>query len=277
MNLWQRIPLVIRAVVLGFAVSTLGIGIWVVLFSTVPVPWSLGLMAIVLWAYWKYFGGTGWPTSTAAYRRESLRATTMTPAAWRQSLGAAACFVVAFHAGLVVTFRIMPIPLDALTAEYNFDATSLWLAWPTIVMASLVAGVCEEVGYRGYMQVPLERRYGPVPAIAIVVVAFLAAHLHQAWLPPFLIVGIYGSIMLGVLAWASRSLVPGVIAHAVMDVGNFSYWWSDIAGRFERQPISETGVDAHFLISVAVLATSIALFTLLVRRLLASRPEEASS
>ncbi len=81
--------------------------------------------------------------------------------------------------------------------------------------------------------------------------------------------------MLGVLAWASRTLIPGIVGHVVMDVCNFSYWWSDLAGKFERQPISETGVDTHFLISVGVLATSIALFTLLVRRLLAGRLEEA--
>ena len=167
MNLWQRTPLVIRAVAIGFAVSTLGIGVWVALISTVPSLWSIGLMAILLWVYWKYFGGSGWPTSTMSYRRESLRGTTMTPAAWRRSLGAAACFVVAFHSVLVVTFRILPVPLEVLTSEYNLDASPLWLAWPALVMASLVAGVCEEVGYRGYMQVPLERRYGPVPAIAI--------------------------------------------------------------------------------------------------------------
>ena len=73
MNLWQRIPLVVRAVVIGFAVSTVGVGVWVAVISTVPAPWSIGLMAILLWAYWKYFGGTGWPTSTASYRRESRR------------------------------------------------------------------------------------------------------------------------------------------------------------------------------------------------------------
>ena len=275
MSSWQRIPLVIRAIAIGFTVSTLGVAAWVAVASTGPAPWSVGLMAILLWAFWKYFSGSGWPKSTALYRRESMRRTTLTPAVWRLGLAAAACFVVAFQSGLVVTFRIMPIPSEALTSEYNLGAAPLWLAWAVIVMASLVAGICEEIGFRGYMQVPLEKRYGPVPAIAIVLVVFLAAHLHQAWLPAFFIVGIYGSIMLGVLAWASGSLIPGIVGHVVMDVCNFSYWWSDVAGKFEKQPISVTGVDTHFLISVGVLATSIALFTLLVRRLLAGRREEA--
>jgi hypothetical protein len=153
----------------------------------------------------------------------------------------------------------------------------VWLAWLGIVMASLVAGICEEVGYRGYMQVPLERRYGPATAIAVVVVVFLAAHLHQAWLPAFLVAGVIGSVMLGMLAWASRSLIPGMIGHTVMDIFNFSYWWSDVAGRFERRPIGETGLDAHFVAWTLLLAASLALFFWTVRRLIALRRESSSA
>jgi hypothetical protein len=110
-----------------------------------------------------------------------------------------------------------------------------------------------------------------------VVVVFLAAHLHQAWLPPFLIAGVIGSVMLGMLAWASRSLIPGMIGHAVMDIFNFSYWWSDVAGRFERRPIGETGLDAHFVAWTLLLAASLAFFFWTIGRLIALHRESSSA
>ena len=36
-----------------------------------------------------------------------------------------------------------------------------------LVMASIVAGVTEEAAFRGYMQTPIERRYGVVSAIFV--------------------------------------------------------------------------------------------------------------
>ena len=276
-RLWGRIPLVVRAILLGFAVSTLGIGVWVACLMVIPPPWWFLVMSGLLWTYWKYFSGSWWPASTVEYRRASFRETRLPVADWRLGLVAAASFVVVFQSILVVNFRIVELPAEALTSEYDFAGMPVWLAWLGIVMASLVAGICEEVGYRGYMQVPLERRYGPATAIAVVVVVFLAAHLHQAWLPPFLIAGIIGSVMLGMLAWASRSLIPGMIGHTVMDIFNFSYWWSDVAGRFERRPIGETGLDAHFVAWTLLLAASLALFFWTVRRLIALRRESSSA
>jgi membrane protease YdiL (CAAX protease family) len=276
-RLWGRIPLIVRAILLGFAVSTLGVGAWVACWTVIPPPWWFLLMSGLLWTYWKYFSGSWRPASTVEYRRASFRETRLPVAVWRLGLGAAACFVVAFQSCLVVNFRIIELPAEALTSGNDLGALPVGLAWLGIVMASLVAGICEEVGFRGYMQVPLERRYGPATAIAVVVVVFLAAHLHQAWLPPFLIAGIIGSVMLGTLAWASRSLIPGMIGHMVMDIFNFSYWWSDVAGRFERRPIGETGLDAHFVAWTLLLAASLALFFWTVRRLIALRREGGSA
>ncbi len=272
---WGRIPLAVRAILSGFAVSTLGIGTWLAGLMVVPAPWWFLVMTGLLWMYWKYFSGSGWPASTVEYRRASFRMTRLPVAVWKLGLVAAVSFVVVFQSILVVNFRIVELPAEALTSEYDFAGMPVWLAWLGIVMASLVAGICEEVGYRGYMQVPLERRYGPATAIAVVAVVFLAAHLHQAWLPPFLIAGVIGSVMLGMLAWACRSLIPGMIGHMVMDIFNFSYWWSDVVGKFERRPIAETGMDAHFVAWTLLLTASLALFSWAVGRLIALRRENA--
>ena len=182
-------------------------------------------------------------------------------------------FVVVVQSGFVMTFRIIEFPAETFTSEYNLDALPLWLAWLAIVMSSLVVGICEETGFRGYMQVPLEKRYGPRVGITIVSIMFLVLHLNQAWAPPILF-HLFGiSVLLGILAYASGSLIPSMIGHTVLDIFNFSYWWSDVAGRFERQTILETGIDFHFIGWFLILGVSIVLFFIIIRKIRAVRQQ----
>ncbi len=81
------------------------------------------------------------------------------------------------------------------------------------------------------------------------------------------------SVLWGILARVSGSLIPGMISHTVADIVNFSYWWTDVAGTFDKRPISETGIDTHFIVWFAVLAASLALFALAARQTLAARQE----
>jgi membrane protease YdiL (CAAX protease family) len=229
-------------------------------------------MGGVLWLYWKYFGGNWWPKSTAESRQNAFRDVKLSAGAWKWSLLAAVFFVVVVQSGFVATFRIMEFPAEEFTEEYYFDALPAWLAWSFIVMSSLVAGICEETGFRGYMQVPLEKRYGPAAATAIVSIVFLATHLHQAWALPILFHVVAISVFLGILAYASGSLIPSILGHTVMDIINFSYWWSDVAGRFTMRPIAETGIDSHFILWLLIFVVFVTLFawaalkTLLARK-----------
>jgi hypothetical protein len=74
-------------------------------------------------------------------------------------------------------------------------------------------------------------------------------------------------VLLGLLAWSSGSLMPGIVGHVVMDIGLFAYWWTGIAGDFTARPITETGVDQLFLTTCAVLATTLCLVLFAARRL----------
>ncbi|NIM04086.1 MAG: CPBP family intramembrane metalloprotease, partial [Armatimonadetes bacterium] len=60
---------------------------------------------------------------------------------------------------------------------FDYSAFPIWLVWLYIILTASVVGITEEVGFRGYMQVPLEKRYGPVVAIAIVSTLFMVLHL----------------------------------------------------------------------------------------------------
>ena len=270
---WQRIPLVIRAIVSGIFVSTIGVYAWLVIGPLIPGLWAIVVIGGVLWLYWKYFSGSWWPQSTAEARRNSFRAVKMSAAVWKWGLAAAMLIVVIWQSGMVLTFRIVEFPAEAFTAGYNLEAIPLWLAWLMVIMSSLVAGICEETGYRGYMQVPLEERYSPGVAITIISIMFLVIHLQQVWAPPVLFHLFALSVLLGILAYASGSLIPGIIAHTSLDIFNFSYWWTDVAGTFDKRPITETGIDSHFVVWVLILVASVALFSWAARKTLAARQQ----
>jgi hypothetical protein len=74
-------------------------------------------------------------------------------------------------------------------------------------------------------------------------------------------------VLLGLLAWSSESLIPGMIGHVMMDIGLFAYWWTGIAGDFTLRPIAETGLDQPFLIVSAAFATSLFIVLLAISRL----------
>ena len=65
------------------------------------------------------------------------------------------------------------------------------------------------------------------------------------------------SVLLGLLAWSSRSLIPGMIGHGLMDVGLFAYWWTGIAGSFHQLPLAQTGMDLPFLAAAVAFAASL--------------------
>ncbi|KPL05879.1 hypothetical protein AMJ86_10515 [bacterium SM23_57] len=268
---WQRLPLVIRAVISGFFVYGIaGLVAWMAVLTLIPVPWSLIAMWVVLWLYTKYFSGSWWPKGTAKTRAEKFRATNLSASTWKWGLMTGLIIVVIIESGLVVTFRVVEFPAEAWSLGFDTSSFPLWLAWLYIILMASVAGITEEVGFRGYMQVPLEKRYGPVAGILLVALFFMVFHLNQAWAPFVLFHLFVFGAMWGILTYGSGSLIPAIISHTVTDIFNFSYWWTDVAGSFDKRPISETGIDGHFVAWILILVTSILLFVWLARKTMAT-------
>ena len=103
--------------------------------------------------------------------------------------------------------------------------------FPTVVVEvitlSAVAGIVEEAGFRGYMQGMIERRHGPLVAIAITTFCFVMVHFgaEQVMNPPRALGIAVASVMYGVLRHLSRSIVPGVILHSVGDAFGILMLW----------------------------------------------------
>jgi membrane protease YdiL (CAAX protease family) len=211
-------------------------------------------MSLYLWAYWKFIGGHWGPRDTAAMRRESLRANSLSGQVWALSILAGLAGFATLLAFITVMSRLMELPASAAiaTPEGMPRATMFVL----LVMASIVAGVSEEAAFRGYMQGPIERRYGLAPAILVNGTMFGLLHFPNhpdavlTMLPYYIAVAaVYGG-----LTWAANSILPALVLHAGGDVWSLGRLW--LTGRSEWQlspqaptRIWETGADGAFLLS----------------------------
>jgi membrane protease YdiL (CAAX protease family) len=265
---WMKVPLILRSVLVGFGVSSLGVGIWVLLVTNTPLPWSVSAMGAILIFYWMYFRGKWKPLNTQAFRRSCTRQMKLKSSVWIWGLMAACAIFLFVQSGWIFTFRIYEFQPEIFKTSSYLNDYPGWMSWSIILMASLVAGICEEIGFRGYMQAPLEKKYGPLLGISITSLVFVLVHIHQAWASGILMEIFAISFMIGYLAYSTNSLLPGIIAHVAFDIINFSYWWSDVIGTYQQKPISMTGIDSHFFISLVVVLLSIVIFAVSIRKLL---------
>ncbi len=160
-------------------------------------------------------------------------------------------------------------PTLAFRQGYDFSfIPTQHLRWVAVAISAVSAAICEETGFRGYMQQPIELSYGAPAAIAISSFLFMAVHLTKSWALVGMIPIVFGAgLLLGLLAWSSESLIPGMIGHTVMDVGLFAYWWTGIAGTFTARPISESGVDRLFVIACGAFTISLSIVLLAITKL----------
>jgi membrane protease YdiL (CAAX protease family) len=262
------LPVLLQSVLIGFLVSSAGISVWSLFLLNIKAPWSAFAMLIVLWAYLKWFSGSWAPKSNQLIRRERFRKTRLPLDVWIWGLFAALLFVVVVQASFFITFRIFEFPADRFTADYKMlDRMPVGNAWVLIVMGSVVAGICEETGFRGFMQVPLEKKFGPAAGILISSIFFMLIHLSHSWAAPILPHIFFASVLLGILAFRSGSLVPGIVGHSILDIFDYGIWWSNITGGFHRKTIFVTGIDFHFIICCLVFALALFAFLRSVQRI----------
>jgi membrane protease YdiL (CAAX protease family) len=214
------------AVAIGLLAPVLAGLVWGLLITlnlrSKGAPWAVPVMALVLFAGWRWLGGAGWPRSSAAWRREHVRAGAPGPRIWPLALAAG----VATAAGLAglwgLASRISVFPPNRLPDASGLSP-ALWI--PLMAMGSIVAPLAEEAGFRGYAQRALERRFGAFAAIGATSLLFALAHVqHGLYLGKQLVYGLAG-VSWGVMAFATSSIWPGIVAHAIADVVFFVALW----------------------------------------------------
>lgn len=223
------------------------------------VPWAVVPMAMYLWAYWRYIGGTWGASSDAADRRARLRANPLPPGLWIPALGAGLAGFATLLALLSLASRLVALPASAgIITPPGMPAATVVLL---LVMQSIVAGVTEEAAFRGYMQTPIERRHGLALAILVNGTAFGLLHFPSHPRDVLLMLPYYVAVaaVYGGLTWAADSILPAVVLHAAGDAIVLTRWWA--TGLPEWQLLETApplvwarGVDTGFLVTAALLA-----------------------
>ena len=94
------------------------------------------------------------------------------------------------------------------------------------------AGICEELLFRGYLVWVLQAWIGLWAAAGVSMVVFGLAHAYQG--RKFGVRAFYAGAAMGVLALVTRSLLPGMALHALIDLG--SGWIMYMAMRERELP-----------------------------------------
>ena len=255
----RRLAVTVMAIICGLLVTETGLTLWQLCFTFLHAPVAAIAMSVVLCVYLMVFSGA-WPKDRGAVVRRT-RFRRGRPGAWKRGWLAGLAIVFFLEAGIVLTFRLIPFPDAAFTSEYRaFGTLPVWESWMLVGMSSLVAGVCEETGFRGYMQVALERRWGVLPSVLLTSLVFTLIHLGKPWSGYIIPLIFFTSVLLGLLAVRTGSLIPSILAHTVFDVVNFSYWWSHLAGRFRMQTVFVTGIDVPFVATLLVFGSACVVF-----------------
>lgn len=263
LSLWRRLPIIVRAAIAGLAVSAAGIYPWAALATWnqrvfLRVPWALLPMALYLWLYWRYLNGEGWPQTTAELRRTSLRANGLPGEIWGRSLFAGVIGLAALLPLLRIMSRLVTLPAESqpINVPPQMPFVTVFLL---LVMASIVAGVVEEAAFRGYMQGPIERQYGLTVAILVNGALFGLGHYTHHPASVFVMLPYYIAVAAayGGLAYATNSILPGLVLHAGGDVFSLTRLWTTGQPEWQVSAASpaliwETGVNAAFLRSVIV-------------------------
>jgi len=266
---WAKLPVSLRAIVTGIVIALIPANVWPPLLLSIGVPAAATIEIVFLGLYLWWAGGGGPPARTHGTRAVAFRSGPLSSMQWFWGIIAALAFVTTIHAAIVLLFRFVPFPIEAFRHGYDLSfIPSLPLKWIAVVISAISAGVCEETGFRGYMQRPIEQRHGAPIAILVSSFFFMLLHLSKAWAMIGMVPIVFGAgLLLGILAWSSGSLIPSMVGHVVMDIGLFAYWWTGIAGDFTARPISETGLDWSFLVTAVVLAATLTTVLLAARRL----------
>jgi membrane protease YdiL (CAAX protease family) len=268
-GVWGRVPVIIRAVIGGILIGMIAANVWPILLLALgtPVAALAEIAFLALYTWWAAGGGA--PARFKALRADYFRAGSLSRSQWLWGILAAFSFAASIHAAIALLFRLVPFPAAAFHQGYDFSfISSRQMQWLACVVSALSAGVCEETGFRGYMQRPIENRHGPVVAILISSLFFLLLHLTKDWALIGMIPIVFGAgILLGTLARASGTLVFCILGHWIMDIGLFAYWWTQIAGTFSQRPISEVGMDGTFFMECGAFAVALTLMLTATARL----------
>jgi len=177
------------------------------------VPWAVPVVGLYLWFFFRYLNGWGDPQITSASRKEQLRANKLTATQWFWALLAGGIGIVAIVILLRLLNRMILLPEQHLP---DFSRVPRSTLYSLLLAAAPIAGVIEESAFRGYMQKPIERKYGLLVAIFITGTMFALVHLDFTlvlWPYYIVVAAVYGTV-----TWLCDSILPAIVLHTAGNI-----------------------------------------------------------
>jgi len=151
------LPVLLRAIIAGILVALVAANVWPLLLLSLGVPLAASVELLFLGLYVWWASGGGPPRRTQAARNIAFRSNSFSSTQWLWVIIAALSFAVTIHAAITLLFRFVAFPTEAFGRGYDFSfIPSRTLQWIAVVVSAMSAGICEETGFRGYMQQPIE-------------------------------------------------------------------------------------------------------------------------
>lgn len=214
---YSRILRAVWAAILGIFIALFGQGVWSALLAlnlatTPAVPWCVAVMAVVLWIIWQYLGGRWRPQSTSNERRLRLRANALSGNVFALAILAGALSIVALAGWWLLISQVERISGSALPDMSKYPWLTTVLA---VAMGTLISPILEQAGFWGYCQSMLEREFAGPTAIVVTAILFaLLPHppMHVV-LWPKLILFFFTGLTFGLMAYLTKSILPGMLVH----------------------------------------------------------------
>jgi membrane protease YdiL (CAAX protease family) len=124
----------------------------------------------------------------------------------------------------------------------------------TVLAIGVLAGVCEEILYRGPIQAALVRRLPARAALLIAAALFAGAHMQAHGFPIRTLLG----LVLGYVVWRGGSIFPAMLLHGVYDMAQLGRlaWYIHTEGSAETARLAAdtaaTPLTADFWLQLAV-------------------------
>ncbi len=221
-------------------------GVWAALLMVnlrtgAAIPWAVPVALGLLWLAWRYAGGAGWPRKTSHARRQYRRANGVPAATFAWALAANGLAITALAGLWIVLFQLVKAPGNHLPDFSSYPPLVVALV---LGCAAIVGAVSEEVGLRGYLQGRFEQIMPGPQAIALMALVASSGHaLTQGFVWPTLLFYLVTDAAYGLTAYLTRSILPGILAHAAGLLAFFAWVWPHDPA---RRLVWAGGADAWF-------------------------------
>ena len=249
--------------------------VWTALLATnlkvtPAIPWAVVVMAVILWAIWRYSGGAWWPASTQEARRRYRRANPVPRLVFGLAMIAGLLALGGLIALWLVLVQLVKVPGNPAANFANYSPLTIV---SVLVMASVVGAITEEIGLRGYMLTRLEASVGGWLAVVIVAIVISPGQgTTQGFVLATLLWYFVADLTFGGLSLLTRSIIPGIVVHAIGLLTFFLVIWpTDKYRHVESLGQQPTAFWIELTLCVLLAASSLFVFVQLASITRASR------